>query len=34
MERLNKIVKDQIEILQNNNGIKKIEGFKTNKLLD
>ena len=33
LERLNKIAKNQIEILQNNNGIKKIEGFKTNDLL-
>ena len=33
LERLNKIAKNQIEILQNNNGIKKIEGSKTNNLL-
>lgn len=33
LERLNKIAKNQIEILQNNNGIKKIEGVKTNNLL-
>lgn len=34
LERLNDIAKKQIEILENNNGIKKIEGFENKNLLD
>lgn len=33
LERLNEIAKRQGEILQNNNGIKQIEGFGNTKLL-
>lgn len=33
LERLNEIAKRQGEILQNNNGIKQIEGFENTKLL-
>lgn len=33
LERLNEIAKRQVEILQNNNGIKQIEGFGNTKLL-
>lgn len=34
LERLNDIAKKQIEILENNNGIKKIEGFENKNLLN
>ena len=34
LERLNDIAKKQIEILENNNGIKRIEGFENKNLLN